>query len=62
MRLPSGGILMGRGSKLYLRAAGSDPSWTEIADLSRDGIRNITRLAVSPSVDKLVVVADHQSG
>ncbi len=55
---PSGHVLMARGSKLYIYKPGTDPRWKEIADFGAQGIRNITRLAVSPKGNVLAFVAE----
>lgn len=52
---PDGTIIMGSGSVLY-RWTGDD--WNILADLTGEGIENITRLAVSPDGRRLAVVAD----
>lgn len=54
-------LLMAEFAKLYSRifvTVGKDGPWKEIADFSTYGIKNITRLAVSPDGKKLVVVAE----
>lgn len=43
---PGGSIVMGQKSKLFLWRPDAS-GWTEIADLSRQGVANITRLTVS---------------
>jgi WD40-like Beta Propeller Repeat len=53
---PSGLLLMARDSKLFFREK-SDWAWVEIGDFSNDGLRNITRIAVSPNGDRIAVVA-----
>ena len=50
-------LLAGQGSRLFAWKRG-DNSWREIADLSGAGLRNITRLAVSPDGSRLALVAD----
>ena len=69
VRLPSGvedyawmsdaSIVCGNGSKL-VRWAGknTDNGWKDIADLSTDGVKGITRLAISPRGDRIAFVAD----
>ncbi len=53
---PGGFIIMGSGSKLFLwKRSGS---WMEIANLSAEGISNITRVAVSPDGSKIALVSD----
>jgi hypothetical protein len=44
--LPDGAYIAGSKSKLYIYKPGRTPDWLEISDLSRYGVRNITRLAV----------------
>jgi len=50
-------LLVGSGSKLLRWTRGSS-GWTEIADYSSAGLRNITRLAVNPDATMLAFVAD----
>jgi hypothetical protein len=50
-------VLVGSGSKL-LRWSRGDRGWTELADYTGSGLRNITRLAVSPDGSLLAIVAD----
>jgi dipeptidyl aminopeptidase/acylaminoacyl peptidase len=54
---PQGVLLMGRNSKLYKYDPAKDKEWQEIADFSDAGIKTITRLAVSPSGDRLALVS-----
>ena len=53
---PGGLLLMARDSKLFSRPK-SDWAWVEIGDFSNAGLRNITRIAVSPKGDRIAVVA-----
>ena len=53
---PSGVLLMANGSKLFARKK-SDFAWIELADFSNDGLKNITRIAVSPKGDRIALVA-----
>jgi WD40 repeat protein len=53
---PSGVLLMANGSKLFARKE-SDWAWVELADFSSAGLKNITRIAVSPKGDRIAVVA-----
>jgi hypothetical protein len=53
---PAGVLLMASGAKLFARKA-SDWAWVELADLSSAGLKNITRIAVSPKGDRIAVVA-----
>ena len=54
---PHGLVLAGVDSKLYQWDPLSGGSWKEIANLRSAGLRGITRLAVSPSGDRLAIVA-----
>ena len=54
----SGVLLMANGSKLFARKK-SDFAWVELADFSNAGLKNITRIAVSPKGDRIAVVARH---
>jgi len=54
---PQGILLMGKEAKLYQYDLKKDAAWKEIADFSNAGLKNITRLAVSPKGDRLAVVA-----
>jgi WD40 repeat protein len=53
---PAGVLLMANGSKLFARK-GSDWAWVEVADFSSAGLKNITRIAVSPKGDRIALVA-----
>ena len=57
--LPDGQLIMGRGSKLYLRSPGDDREWRELADFSTHGILQITRIAVSPASNRIAFVVQH---
>jgi hypothetical protein len=51
--------LTAAGSKLFaLRLAGADAHWAEVGGFAADGIRHITRLAISPNGHWLAMVAD----
>jgi len=55
--LPGGGIIASSGSRLYqLRGA----EWIVLADFSAYGVRNITRLALSPQRNHIAFVADDE--
>jgi hypothetical protein len=57
--LPDGTFIMGNGSKLYSYKIGNpDKQWKEIADLTKYGVLNIKRLAVSREADKIAIVTD----
>jgi len=53
---PSGVLLMANGSKVFSRRK-SDWAWEEVADFGNAGLKNITRIAVSPKGDRIAVVA-----
>jgi WD40 repeat protein len=53
---PAGVLLMANGSKLLARKK-SDFAWEELADFSGAGLKNITRIAVSPKGDRIAMVA-----
>jgi dipeptidyl aminopeptidase/acylaminoacyl peptidase len=55
---PSGVLLMANGSKLFARKK-SDFAWVELVDFSNAGLKNITRIAVSPKGDRIAIVARH---
>jgi hypothetical protein len=57
---PAGVLLMANGSKLFARKK-SDWAWVEIADFSNAGLKNITRIAVSPKGDRIAVVARRET-
>jgi len=54
---PDGNLLMAQGSKLFKCDPGSGPMWVVIANFAEAGIKQITRLAVSPSGKRLVFVS-----
>ncbi|MBK8924178.1 MAG: hypothetical protein IPM81_22265 [Saprospirales bacterium] len=54
--LPDGTFLAGSGSKLYQYHPSRQNDWKQIADLSRYGVRNITRLDASAGGKLAVVV------
>jgi Tol biopolymer transport system component len=51
-------ILIGSGNKLYIYDTMGEPKWNEVASLQEYGIKNITRLAISPNGKKLALVAE----
>jgi hypothetical protein len=53
---PAGVLLMANGSKVFARRK-SDFAWVELADFSNAGLKNITRIAVSPKGDRIAIVA-----
>ena len=59
---PDGILLMGKDAKLYKWDAKRDSQWQEVADLSGFGLKDITRLTVSPKGDKIALVAECDKG
>lgn len=55
--LPDGRLIAGSGSTLLICDIGGDARWVPVADLASSGLSQITRLAVSPSGDKVAIVA-----
>ncbi|NQW04535.1 MAG: PD40 domain-containing protein [Acidobacteria bacterium] len=53
---PDGAIIMGQKTKLFLWRDGAS-AWTEIADLGKRGVENISRLTVSPDGKWLAIVS-----
>ncbi|WP_347374514.1 hypothetical protein [Aequorivita sp. Q41] len=51
-------ILVGSGSKLYLYDTLGMSEWNRVASLEEYGIKNISRMAISPNGKKLAVVAE----
>ena len=58
--LNDGTILMAKNSKIYKFNRQKDISWIEIADLSLYGLRNISRMAVNKSGNKLALVNENK--
>jgi len=56
-----GRLLTARGSTLLQWIPGESTKWTEVADLAPFGLRDITRLMVSPDNTKIAVVAADSS-
>ncbi|PYO34735.1 MAG: hypothetical protein DMD74_09770 [Gemmatimonadetes bacterium] len=54
---PGGIVLMARGTKLYQWNPRRGAAWEAVADFAAAGLTNVTRLAVSPSGDRLALVA-----
>lgn len=57
---PSGVLLSGDGSKLYKFNPKADSDWVELADLTDYGIKNFTRLSVSPDASLLAIVVSEE--
>lgn len=55
---PEGLLLMGNGSKLYQQAPQGKREWLELANFAKLGLKNITRIAVSPKGDRIAVVVN----
>ena len=53
-----GTLLTARGQTLLHWVPGSSTEWREIIDLAPFGLRNVTRLMVSPDGTKIAIVAD----
>lgn len=51
-------ILIGIGSNLYIYDTLGDPEWHRVASLSEYGIKNISRMAISPNGKKLALVGE----
>ena len=51
-------ILIGSGNKLYMYDILGESEWTKVASLEERGIKNITRMAISPNGKKLAMVAE----
>lgn len=52
---PAGQLIIASGSRLWIRVGGR---WDMLADFAELGVRGISRLALSPSGDRLAFVAD----
>lgn len=51
-----GNLLMAKGSKLYAWRIGESKEWREVADFSHAGIKNITRISISKTGNRIAVV------
>ena len=56
-RTRDGALLMAKGAKIFKYKPSSDKDWQEVADFSKEGIKGITRLAVSPQGNRIAFVA-----
>lgn len=54
-------LLMARGKELFVRNVKKSASWEKIASVSLPGYKEISRLAVSPKGDKLVLVMERET-
>ena len=50
-------VISGKGSKLFKFDPAKDVEWQEAADFSTAGLKNITRLTISPRGDRVALVA-----
>jgi hypothetical protein len=57
--MPGGTYVAGSGAKLYFYEPGKSADWRLMADLSKYGVRTVTRLALSPDGKQLVVVVQY---
>jgi WD40 repeat protein len=57
--MPAGTLLMAKDSKLFSVIPLTGKAWSEVADFSNAGLKNITRIAVSPKGDRIAIVARH---
>lgn len=55
--LPDGTLVISAGFKVLAMKPGVDPDWREIADFESTGLKDLTRLAVSPRGDQIALVA-----
>lgn len=55
-----GTLLMANGSKVYAWNSSTDKDWREIADFSGEGLKSITRLAISPDAKWIALVAQDE--
>jgi hypothetical protein len=53
-------LLLGSGAKLYLYDLFNPGEWQEVADLSKENIANITRIAVSPDGKHIALAAEQK--
>lgn len=51
-------ILVGSGNKLYMYDTLGESEWTRVASLEDYGLKNITRMAISPNGKKLAIVTE----
>ena len=54
-------LLMARGKELFVRNVKKSISWEKIASVSLPGYKGISRLAISPKGDKLVLVMEREN-
>ncbi|MBT0608877.1 hypothetical protein [Aequorivita echinoideorum] len=51
-------VIVASGNKLYLYDTLGEPDWVQVASLEEYGLKDITRLAISPDTKKLALVAN----
>jgi hypothetical protein len=51
-----GHILMARGAKIFCWTIGKGAQWIEVADLEKNGLHKITRMAISPDGKNIALV------
>lgn len=51
-------VITAMGSKLYIYDTLGTPEWSKVASLDEYGVKNITRMAISPNGKKLALVAE----
>jgi hypothetical protein len=57
--LADGTFIMGNGGKLYaFNATDAVKEWRELVDLTKYGLTNIKRIAISREMDKIAIVTD----
>lgn len=57
--LPDGAYIAGGGAKLFIYKPGKSVEWQLLADLSKYGVRSVTRVALSPDGRQLAVVVQY---
>lgn len=58
---PQGILLMAKDTKLFKWNPSKDAGWQELADFASAGLKNITRIAVSPKGDLIALVAQREA-
>ncbi len=51
-------ILVGSGSRLYMYDTLGDSDWNRVASIEEYGIKNISRMAISPNGKIIAIVAE----
>lgn len=51
-------LLIGSGSNLFMYDTLGEPEWTKVASLEEYGLKDISRMAISPDCKKLAMVAE----